>query len=231
MHRPTFGPSPPDPASGGPASGAAVDPAPVPAPGPGPGRQSRGGLRSGSVFLSFVPWIVFDVIAGPSTWKLAALTALVAALVLAVPDARHHALKVLSIVGVAFFAVLCVLGLALDRHSLIWLETYAQVLSSGVLAVVALGSLAFTPFTEQYARESTPPEVWGTPRFQRTNRLLTALWGAVFLITALLGLAALHVGSAKDWLTWVIPVILLVLAFRITRWYPEHVREQARRGR
>ncbi|WP_371520149.1 hypothetical protein [Kitasatospora sp. NBC_01300] len=178
-----------------------------------------------------MPWIVFDVIAGPSTWKPAALTALVAALVVALPDVRHHAPKVLTIVGVVFFAVLCVLGLVLDRHSLIWLETYAQVLSSGVLAAVALGSLAFTPFTEQYARESTPPEVWGTPRFRRTNRLLTALWGTVFLVTALLGLAALHVGSAKDWLTWVIPVILLVLAFRITRWYPEHVREQARRGR
>ena len=32
---------------------------------------------------------------------------------------------------------------------------------------MALGSLAFVPFTEQYARESTPPEVWHKPAFRR----------------------------------------------------------------
>ena len=68
-------------------------------------------------------------------------------------------------------------------------------LSSGVIAVVALGSLAFLPFTEQYARESVPREHWGSPLFRRTDRILTAVWGGVFPVTALLGLLALHLGS------------------------------------
>jgi hypothetical protein len=64
--------------------------------------------------------------------------------------------------------------------------------------------------------------------FPRTNRILTAMWGGVFLVTALLGLLALHVKSGSDWLNWVIPIALLVAAVRFTKWYPAHVRAQAR---
>lgn len=182
------------------------------------------------VFLGFAPWIVFDVVASPSTWKYAALSALVTALVLNVPELRRGSLKVLEAAGVVFFAVVCVLGLVLGRQELLWLETYAQTLSNGVIAAVALGSLAFTPFTEQYARESVPRAYWHTPAFRRTNRVLTAVWGGVFLVTALLGLLALRVSSGADWLNWVVPIALLVGAVRFTKWYPAHVRAGVRGG-
>lgn len=168
------------------------------------------------------------MVASPSTWKYAALAALIAALVLNVPDLRRGSFKILEAASLVFFAVLFVLGLAVDRQDLLWLETYAQTLANGVIAVVALGSLAFTPFTEQYARESVPRQYWDTPLFRRTNRILTAMWGGVFLVTALLGLLALHVRSGSDWLNWVIPIALLVAAIRFTKWYPAHVRARAR---
>ncbi|QMU80330.1 hypothetical protein GXW83_16720 [Streptacidiphilus sp. PB12-B1b] len=185
--------------------------------------------RSQNIFFAFAPWIIFDVVAGPSTWKLAAFSALVAAVVLTLPDLRsgRGLPKLLDAVGIVFFAVVSVLALFLHRSRLLWLETYAQTLSNGVLALTALVSLAFVPFTEQYARESTPREVWGTPAFKRTNRVLTAVWGLVFAVTAILGLVALHVSSGTDWLNWVIPIILLVLAYRFTRWYPAYMRSQA----
>lgn len=185
--------------------------------------------RGGSVFWDFLPWIIFDVVAAPSTWKFAALAALIASLVLLVPDLRNGVPKVLNLLGVAFFAVVCVLGLFFDRGDLLWLETYAQTIANGAVAVVALGSLAFTPFTEQYARQSSPREIWGTPRFKRTNQLLTLMWGLVFAITSVLGLVAVHDARDSDWLNWVIPIALLVIAIRVTRWYPEYVREQAQR--
>ena len=79
----------------------------------------------------------------------------------------------------------------LDRPDLMWWETCAQTLSNGVIAAVALGSLlAFTPFTDQYARESVPRQYWDSPLSRRTNRILTVMWGGVFLVTALLGLLA-----------------------------------------
>ncbi|MEU6486723.1 hypothetical protein [Streptomyces sp. NPDC046887] len=185
-------------------------------------------LHGGGVILSFAPWIIFDVIAGPSTWKLAAFTALVASVVLSLPDLRHGTAKLLNVAAILFFGVIWILGFVLDRQDLIWLETYAQVLSNGVLAVVAFASLATMPFTEQYARESVPRELWNTPAFHRTNQVLTAVWAAVFLVTAVLGLIALHTSGLGDWFNWVIPIILLVLAIKFTKWYPEYVRGQAR---
>ncbi|MFD7095047.1 DUF3159 domain-containing protein [Streptomyces xanthophaeus] len=194
-------------------------------------RAEDGNTRRTGIFMGFVPWIIFDVVAGPSTWKLAALTALVASLVLNLPDLRRGSVKLLQVTGLVFFAVLSVLGLLLDREDLLWLETYAQTLSSTVIAVVALGSLAFTPFTEQYAREAVPREVWGSPLFRRTNHVLTAVWGAVFVVIAVLGLVAVESERQADWLNWVIPVVLLVLAVKFTAWYPEHVRGAARAAR
>lgn len=156
------------------------------------------------------------MVASPSTWKYAALAALIAALVLNVPDPRRGSVKILEAASLVFFAVTFVLGLVVDRPDLMWLETYAQTLSNGVIAAVALGSLAFTPFTEQYARESVPRRYWDS-----------AMWGGVFLVTALLGLLALHAKSGSDWLNWVIPIALLVATIRFTKWYPAHARAQA----
>ncbi|MFD0264717.1 hypothetical protein ACFVH7_41385 [Kitasatospora indigofera] len=195
-----------------------------------PGGPSRG-PAGGNVLWAFAPWIVFAAVAGPSTWELAAVAGLVTSLLLNGPDALRGRPKVLEIVGILFFAVVCVLALVLDRDDLLWLETYAQVIANGVVAVAALGSLAFVPFTEQYARESTPPAVWRTAAFKRTNRVLTAMWGGIFAVIALLGLLALHVSSGTDWLNWVIPVALLVAGVKVTRWYPEQVRARAVRQR
>ncbi|MFG2622450.1 hypothetical protein ACGFXC_33005 [Streptomyces sp. NPDC048507] len=192
------------------------------------GTTRKPATRRTGIFLGFAPWIIFDVVAGPSTWKLAAFTALIASVVLNLPDLRRGSLKVLEITGLVFFAVVSVLALVLDRGDLLWLETYAQPLSSGVIALVALGSLAFTPFTEQYARAGVPRELWGSPLFRRTNRVLTAVWGVVFVLIAIAGLIAAESGHHGDWLNWVIPVVLLVLAIRITAWYPDHVRAAAR---
>ncbi|MEU1471193.1 hypothetical protein ABZ434_23575 [Streptomyces sp. NPDC005761] len=190
--------------------------------------QASSGRRTGNLFFAFAPWIIFDVVASPSTWEYAALAGLVAAVVLNLPDLRRGSFKVLEITGIAFFGVLSVLALVLDREDLYWVERYAQVLSSSVIAVVALGSLAFVPFTEQYARETTPREVWGSPVFRHVNRVLTLLWGGVFAATALLGLLAVHTSSGADWYNWIIPVVLLVLAVRFTERYPDRVRERSR---
>lgn len=190
--------------------------------------QATSGRRTGNLFFAFAPWIIFDVIAAPSTWEFAALAGLVAAVVLNLPDLRRGSFKVLEITGIVFFAVLSILALFLDRQDMLWLERYAQVLSSGVIAVVALGSLAFVPFTEQYARETTPREVWGSPVFRRVNRVLTLVWGGVFAATALLGLLAVHTSSGSDWFNWIIPVVLLVLAVRFTERYPDQARERFR---
>jgi hypothetical protein len=180
-------------------------------------------------FAGFVPWIIFWVVAGPSTWEWATLGALLAAVILAVPSAERGSLKSLDVGSIAFFGVLSLLAIFLDRDQLDWVEDYSQVISSGVLAVIALGSLLMTPFTEEYARESAPREVWDSPAFKRTNVVLTAMWGAVFAVNALAGLIAQETDSAtaREWLNWIIPIVLVVGAFKFTAWYAEQARARA----
>jgi hypothetical protein len=178
-------------------------------------------------FVGFAPWIIFWVVAAPSTWEYATLGALIAAVILAVPDAQHRRLKLLDVATIGFFAVFSLLAVFLDAADLDWLEDYSQAISSGVLAVLVLGSLAFVPFTEQYARESTPREVWDTPLFKQVNRVLTAVWGLVFAISAILGVIAQNVDSGQDWLNWIIPIALIVGAFKFTARYPDQARVRA----
>jgi intracellular septation protein A len=180
-----------------------------------------------SPFVGFVPWIIFWVVASPSTWEYATLGALIAAVILAVPDARQRRLKLLDVATIAFFAVFSLLAVFLDAGDLQWFEDYSQAISSGMLALLVLGSLAFVPFTEQYARESAPREVWDTPLFKQVNRTLTAVWGLVFAACAVLGVIAQNVDSGQDWLNWIIPIVLIVGAFKFTAAYPDKAREKA----
>ncbi|MEU7820489.1 hypothetical protein [Catellatospora sp. NPDC049133] len=178
-------------------------------------------------FRGFVPWIIFWVVSGPSTWEFAAGGALVAALILLIPSHEHGRIKLLEVVSVLFFGALTVAGLVLDHSRLLWLEQYAQAISSAVLAVVVLGSLAFTPFTEQYAREQVPQQFWSSPRFKHVNRMLTLVWGLVFAVCAVLGFLAQPENGGSAWLNWIIPIALLAGAFKFTAWYPEHVKAAA----
>ncbi|WP_046728503.1 hypothetical protein [Streptomyces humi] len=188
---------------------------------------ASGPARTGSVFFSFAPWIIFGFVAGPSTWEYAALAALAAAVVLSGRDMLQGRFYLLDMAGIVFFAVLSVLALALDRHELIWLETYAQVLSSAVVAVVALGSLAVDPFTAQYARRSVPREHWDSPVFVHVNRVLTTAWGAVFLLMTLSTWLAIRIPAGSDWFNWVVPVVLLVWAVKFTERFPERYKRRA----
>jgi hypothetical protein len=181
-------------------------------------------------FVGFVPWIIFWVVSSPSTWEWATLGALIAAVVLALPSAERGDLKILDLGSIAFFGVLSLLAIFLDRGDLNWVEDYSQAISSGALALIALGSLLFVPFTEQYARESAPREVWDTPGFKHTNFVLSAAWGAVFTVSAILGVIAQQSDSstAREWLNWIIPIALVVGAFKYTAWYADQARARGR---
>jgi UDP-N-acetylmuramyl pentapeptide phosphotransferase/UDP-N-acetylglucosamine-1-phosphate transferase len=110
------------------------------------------------------------------------------------------------------------------------MDTYATTVSSGVLAAMALGSLMFTPFTAQYARESAPRHEWEQEAFRRTNQVLTLMWGLVFVLVAILGVVAADAPETYDWTNWVIPIVVIVGAVGITQLYPDRARERARRG-
>ncbi|CDO90750.1 DUF3159 domain-containing protein [Mycobacterium triplex] len=199
---------------------------------PAPGRQPGVLERIGqSPIAGFAPWIIYGVVAsGKSTWLYGALAAAVAAIILAGPSIMRGRHKVLDLVTIAFFVGLTVAGIVTGAHNDDWMDTWSATLSSGILAAVALGSLAFVPFTEQYARESTPREAWDHPAFKRANRVLTSVWGLTFAANAVLAFVSVKFPNTGDWTAWVIPTALLVTAFKITASYPERVRAQQANG-
>jgi len=178
-----------------------------------------------SPIAGFAPWVIYGVVAsGKSTWLYGALAAAITAIILAGPSILRGSHKVLDLVTIVFFVGLTIAGIVTGAKNDDWMDTWSATLASGILAAVALGSLAFVPFTEQYARESTPREVWDHPAFKRTNRVLTLVWGLTFAANAVSAFVAIKVPATGDWTAWIIPTVLLVTAFKITGSYPERVR-------
>jgi hypothetical protein len=229
-------------------------PAPPPPPaGPppdaGPGMVSR---LTNNPMLTFVPWIIFWVVSGPRDWELGTGCALLASVVLLLvgldpaplvnravqrsvgvgdgsprPRVRLKAPKILDLGTCAFFLVLVIIGAFADRHTLIGLERYSQAISSGALGLIVILSIAVGhPFTEQYARDSAPPEVWHTPVFRRMMLVMSSVWAVVFVVMAVLGLIAetgVSGAGTSDVLNWYIPIGLIVVGLKFNEWYPNQV--------
>jgi hypothetical protein len=183
-----------------------------------------------SPVVGFAPWIIYWIVADgrDSTWLYGAICAVLSAIILGISLGRGE-LKTLDVVTIVFFAGLTIAALAVGATERDWMDTYATTISSGVLAAMALGSLAFTPFTEQYARESAPRQEWERAAFRHTNRVLTLMWGLVFVLIAVLGAVAAQAPSTYDWTNWVIPIVVIVGAAGATQLYPDRARERARR--
>jgi peptidoglycan/LPS O-acetylase OafA/YrhL len=181
-----------------------------------------------SPFVGFAPWIIYWVVAdGPSTWMFGAICAVIAALTLGVSAGRGGP-RLLEVVTIVFFVVITIAGMVVGAENRDWMDTYATTLSSGVLAAMSLGSLAFVPFTAQYAPEFGPQQDWEKAAFRRTNRVLTLMWTLVFALIAVLGYVAVKAPDTTNWTKAVIPVVVIVGAIGMTQIYPTRARENAR---
>jgi hypothetical protein len=113
-----------------------------------------------------------------------------------------------------------------------WLGVWAGELSNVAIAVIAAVSLAVrSPFTLQYARESTEALYWDSPLFLRINDVITAVWAATFVLIAVVGYIGdgpLHQPDSV-WTNWIIQIALVVLAIKFTNWYPDFATAEAGR--
>ncbi len=173
---------------------------------------------SARTYLGFLPWIVFAVIGRGSlegvTWGSVAALATGAAI--AVASARDRSVKELEIFSIALFVALAVAG-AMNQHDPQgFLQRYHNTVAVGALACFAVASLAFQPFTEQYAREMVQRKYWNTSRFNRANVELTLMWAAVFVAIAGSQLAGgvIETRLGSTIFNWVLPVGLVVLGVR-----------------
>jgi hypothetical protein len=168
--------------------------------------------------VAFVPWILFSVITRRLEVESAAVAALVAAVLISIPSLRAGRPKLLELGAILAFIAFTIIAFAADDATRDWLARYARAISAGLLALIAFGSLARTPFTEQYARETVPSEFWGTAAFRAVNRRITAMWGVVFLlmIPSHIIAGAIDTRRAFTIFNWVIPIVLIVFAVKWT---------------
>jgi hypothetical protein len=181
-----------------------------------PKRPAAEAGRSLPMYVALVPWLLFTVIAEHGTLKIASVAALVIAIGIAIPGIRQGNPKVIEIGAAVAFAGFTIVAFAADASTAHWLERYARAVAAGMLAVIALGSLLFTPFTEQYAREMVPRELWSSPKFKSINRQLTLLWAGVFCAMVVSHVIAGEIDKrvANIFFNWVVPVFLVLTAIR-----------------
>jgi hypothetical protein len=163
------------------------------------------------IFIALIPWIIFTVLVAHSTLKLGAIVALAAAVVIAVPGIRSGHPKSLEIGAIVTFVGFVAVAFIADGSVAHWIARYARGIAALVLAGIAFGSLLFTPFTEQYAREKVPEQYRGSGTFKATNRKLTTLWGCVFIAMVPFHIIAGAVDTRAGNIicNWVIPLALV----------------------
>jgi len=170
------------------------------------------------IFAALVPWVLFTVIAEHGTLKVASIAALVIAVLIARPGVREGRPKALEVGAVVAFAGFTLVAFAADASTAEFVERYARAIAAALLALIALGSLATTPFTEQYAREKVPQQLWDSPRFKAVNRRLTLLWAAVFaaMVPFHVAAGAINTRPTNIALNWVVPIGLVLFGIRQT---------------
>ncbi|MDN5917583.1 MAG: hypothetical protein L0I76_21230, partial [Pseudonocardia sp.] len=115
-----------------------------------------------------------------------------------------------------------------------WLEIWIGELSNIALVLVAVGSiLVRMPFTLQYAREQVDRQYWNLPAFLHVNYVITGVWAAAFLVSAIAGFYgdAVLQDNNNIWTGWVIQVGAMLVALQFSTWYPDVARARVARER
>jgi len=185
------------------------------------------------LIMSFLPLIAFSLLTKllpHGDIGYAALVAAIFALISIFIQRPYWPPKILNAASLVLFVVLAIAGFAGRAGTDRWLAIWAGAGVGLILGGAILLLLPVMPFTEQFARESTPPAYWNSPTFKQINRVLSTGWGLAIvalgvsrLLAALLDqhssshrLPDLLLGTA-------VPIVIIVYMLRFSRSYPERV--------
>src|SRR5579862_763042 len=185
-----------------------------------------------SLIVGFLPLIAFSLLTRLLPSGDVGVAGLVAALCAAVATVAVRPVwppKILNATSLVLFTVLAVAGFAGHAGTDRWLATWAGAGVGLVMGLVILALLPVMPFTEQFARQTTPKAYWGSPTFKKINRVLSAGWGgAIFAIGVSRTLAAIIERHASHRLPdlllgTAIPVVVIIYMLKFSKSYPERV--------
>jgi hypothetical protein len=182
----------------------------------------------GSSISGWLPWATYFGCANfgfPNTAAFAAFATI--AYFSVVPALRGARVKLLDWATLGFFtiAVTSVLAGDVTAHAF---AAWSTVLVWALLAAVVWISIAIgAPFTLQYARESSPREIWDTPQFIAVNRFLSLVWAGLFSVNLAITLSLTGASGALRWMAIGVPIALVVGGFVFTARYTAGVQRRA----
>lgn len=171
------------------------------------------------VFASYIPWVLYFIIAGSSnvSFELAVVVAFIAELIFGF----HYLSKkfILDWCTLIYFGLLSILFFTPLRA---FLEAHTYLLSNIVLALIMWVSIVIRiPFSIQYAKEDTPEMVWGTPLFRKINYYISTVWALALTLMVIVTYLQLYQGLISTTISIVIQILALVSALRFTQQFPD----------
>jgi hypothetical protein len=167
---------------------------------------------------SFAPWLAFLLGTRVTSLYGAVAIGIAAAVIVTGRAVARHQLHLLDAAGLCYFLALGAVLVAVHPGHLDFWSRYAQAGSHIALTLIVFGSILIGhPFTESYARHTTPKAVWHTPQFHAINRRISAVWGLAFLAGTISLLLAGSVGDRQVLLRVIVPFGALYLAYRYSQ--------------
>lgn len=174
-----------------------------------------------STLIGFLPFIAFAVLAGNGLM----LIGLICGLVLAVGAMlRSRSAKLLEAGSAVLFGLLALYAAFAPAPPSLFAVRLA--VDAGLAAIVLVSLVIGRPFTLQYAREQVPPAMWDNPVFLATNRRISAVWAAAFVVLVAGDLALLTVPGLPRMILMAAEGAALAAAIWFTGWYPRQVRRR-----
>jgi hypothetical protein len=175
---------------------------------------------------SFAPWLVFLLAARVTSLYGAVVAGAIAAIVVLIRSIGRKRVHMLDVASTVYFVALVAVLIVVHPGHLDYWARYAQAGSHIALTLLVFGSiLVGRPFTESYARETTPESVWRTNRFHSLNRQISAVWGLAFLVGTVSLIAAGSVDSRQVLLRIIVPFGALYYAYVYTQKQTKGVRQ------
>ena len=200
-------------------------------------------MKPASLVLGFLPWIAFTFVAQRMAANAVAWSAVIAVVMTAAALAvarRRHGPVTLNVVTLVVFTGIPDAGFAGGALVDHWLYTWGRLLVGVAVGLYRVASASVRPFTEEYARTSTPREHWGSPTFRSVNRVISAAWGAGVVVIGAAGVLVTLLDEhattrSSDHLVelvldWVVPIAVIWGLIAFSGAYPDRVTARAQDG-
>jgi uncharacterized membrane protein len=186
-------------------------------------------LHSLVLTLSFSIWVVYGTLQGMGRWPAAVTFGLLASAgLLSLMAGKEIRIKLLDWVLLGYFVLAAVATFAVRSAAF---PGYSSIVIWVLYAAVTGISIAVgAPFTLEYARESTPPELWSNPGFLRVNRIISMVWGLGFVLNIVLSTIALNSRYSPMLVGTLAPLLVMGACSIFTLRYTKISRARAQRA-